>query len=95
MRRNMEELMRGRAASAFLQTGAVAKKATNLSLSQTLVNEAKSLGINLSRACERGLAEEIADARAAQWREENHAAIESYNDYIETHGLPLARFRQF
>lgn len=87
--------MRGRTASAFLQTGVVTKKATNVSLSQTLVNEAKALGISLSRACERGLAEEIAEVRAAQWREENREAIESYNDYVETHGLPLARFRQF
>jgi len=49
----------------------------------------------VSRACERGLAEEIAEARAAEWLDENREAIESWNSYVEAHGLPLARFRQF
>lgn len=60
-----------------------------------MVNEAKLLGINFSQACERGLAEEIAKIRAARWREENREAIKSYSHYVETHGVPLARFRQF
>lgn len=76
-------------------TEPTSKKATNVSLSHHLVEEAKSLGINLSRACERGLAEEIADARSAQWLEENREAIGAWNDYVENNGLPLARFRQF
>jgi antitoxin CcdA len=73
----------------------VAKKSTNLSLAEPLVAEAKSLGINLSRACERGLTEEIADRRAALWLEENREAIEAWNDYVEKNGLPLAQYRQF
>ena len=71
------------------------KKNTNLSLPDTLVEEARSLGINLSRAAARGLAEEIAEKRAAQWLEENRDAIAGWNDYVGKHGLPLARFRQF
>jgi antitoxin CcdA len=34
------------------------RKATNLSLDEKLVAEAKELGVNLSRACEAGLAAE-------------------------------------
>jgi len=71
------------------------KKATNVSLSQSLVAEAKALGVNLSRACERGIAEEIAAIRAARWLEENGAAIQAWNNYVEKIGLPLGRFRQF
>lgn len=71
------------------------RKNTNLSLPDTLVDEAKSLGINLSRAAARGLAEEIAEKRAAQWLEENRDAIADWNRHVEEHGLPLARFRQF
>ncbi|MBV8464515.1 MAG: type II toxin-antitoxin system CcdA family antitoxin [Burkholderiales bacterium] len=78
----------------LLDDGA-AKKSTNLSLPDTLVDEAKRLGINLSRAAARGLADEIAEKRAAQWLEENRAAISDWNDYVAEHGLPLARFRQF
>lgn len=74
---------------------AMLKKATNVSLTTTLVDEAKALGINLSKACERGLREEIAAARAAEWQQENKAAIEEWNAHVEVNGLPLDRFRQF
>ncbi len=79
----------------LINSGSVARQATNVSLSAVLVAEAKSRGISVSRACERGLAEEIAEARAAEWLDENREAIESWNSYVEAHGLPLARFRQF
>jgi antitoxin CcdA len=75
--------------------GAVVRKSTNLSLPETLVVEAKALGISLSRAAERGLKEEIAEKRAAQWLDENREAIESWNSHVDEHGVPLGRFRQF
>ena len=40
---------------------AAAKKATNLTLNQDLIAEAKALGINLSQAAETGLAKAVAD----------------------------------
>lgn len=72
-----------------------AKKPTNVSLPQDLVAEAKDLNINLSKACERGLIEAIAQARSARWLEENQAAITAWNQRVERDGLPLTRFRQF
>ncbi len=30
-----------------------------------------------------------------QWRRENRAAIECYNEWIAEHGLPLEEFRRF
>lgn len=30
-----------------------------------------------------------------QWLRDNRAALESSNDYVEKHGLPLERHRQF
>jgi antitoxin CcdA len=71
------------------------KRATNVSLNARLLEEARALNINISKAAERGLSLEIADARAKAWREENKVAIESWNEYVEQHGLPLARYRQF
>ncbi|MBJ7440996.1 MAG: type II toxin-antitoxin system CcdA family antitoxin [Sphingopyxis sp.] len=71
------------------------KKATNVSLSADLVDEARQLGINVSEACQTGLAAEVKKAREAAWKEENRAAIESWNDYIRKNGLPLAKYRQF
>lgn len=72
-----------------------ARKPTNVSLPRDLVTEAKRLGVNLSKACERGLAAEVAETRSAQWRRDNQEAIEAWNAHVEANGLPLARFRQF
>jgi antitoxin CcdA len=71
------------------------KRATNVSLDADLLNEAKELGVNISRACDRGLALQIAEERGKRWLKENKAAIESSNAYVERHGLPLARHRRF
>ncbi len=71
------------------------KRATNVSLDVRLLDEAKALGVNISRACDRGLALQIAEERGKRWLKENKAAIESSNDYVERHGLPLAPHRRF
>jgi antitoxin CcdA len=64
-------------------------------LSQDIVAEARELGINLSQACERGLVQTVAEARAAKWKEENREALESYNAWVEANGLPLEKYRLF
>lgn len=74
---------------------AQARKPTNVSLDISLVAEAKRLGINISRACEVGLNEQIAKERGRIWKEENASALASSNSYVEQHGLPLSRHRQF
>ena len=71
------------------------KKATNVSLSAALVDEARTLGINVSEACQNGLATEVKKARWARWKDDNRAAIEASNDYVRKHGLPLAKYRLF
>ncbi len=57
------------------------------------MREARELKINVSQACERGLAAEVAATKAQRWLEENRAAIEAWNEYVEQQGLPLADFR--
>lgn len=71
------------------------KRATNVSLSANLIEEAKELNINISQACESGLAARIAEARATAWLAENGHCLEASNAYVEKHGLPLAKYRQF
>jgi post-segregation antitoxin (ccd killing protein) len=34
-------------------------------------------------------------ARSRQWRQENRAGIDCYNEWIAEHGLPLEEFRRF
>ena len=69
------------------------KKSANVSLAESLLAEAKELGLNVSQAAEAGLAKAVSDKRAEVWLKENAEAIACYNDYIEKNGLPLDEFR--
>ena len=71
------------------------KKATNVSISEALLADAKELQVNVSRAAEAGLDRAIAEKRAEIWRRDNLEALQSSNDYVELNGLPLAKYRQF
>ena len=71
------------------------RRPINVTLPVALVAEAKALDINVSQACESGLARSVAEARKARWLEENKDAIEAYNEMVERDGLPLDEFRQF
>jgi antitoxin CcdA len=82
--------------SALVRSPAASpRRATNVTLPEALLNEAREMGINLSQACERGVAEAVTDARRRRWLEENQAAIEAWNGHVAEHGLPLATYRQF
>lgn len=70
------------------------KRPTNISLDVELVEAARALEINVSQACERGLAAEVRAAREASWLAGNRAALEGWNDWIEANGMPYDEFRQ-
>lgn len=71
------------------------KRPTNVSLSETLVKEARELGINVSNACEDGLKAATKAERERRWKENNAEAIQNYNQWIAEHGNPLAKYRMF
>jgi antitoxin CcdA len=71
------------------------RRATNLSIDAELLDAARKLSINLSRAAEEGISLAVRRERERQWLEENREALESYNAYIDANGLPLAKYRQF
>ena len=71
------------------------RKPTNLSLDSALLKEAKSLGINVSRAAEAGIAEAVKLHKKENWLKDNASALASSNAYVEANGLPLAKSRQF
>ena len=71
------------------------KRPTNVSLSASLVDEARDLGINISQACEDGLAEAVKIEKGRRWKEDNAESIRKYNEWIEKNGVPLARYRRF
>ena len=72
-----------------------ATQPTNVSLNCALLAEAKELGLNVSKACEAGLAKSVSEAKAKRWQGENKEAIASYNEYVAEHGIFLAEHRMF
>ena len=66
-----------------------------MTLDRSLLDEAKSLGINISQAAEAGVRSAIQAERGRKWREENAQAITEYNALVEKEGIPLTRFRKF
>ncbi len=71
------------------------RRATSLTMDRQLLDDARALGVNVSRAAEAGLMIALKEARETAWKRENAGAIADFNAYIEENGLPLANFRQF
>ena len=71
------------------------RRATNVTLPVALVAEAKALHVNVSQACESGLAHSVAQARRAHWLEENRGAIDAHNAMMDRDGLILDEFKPF
>lgn len=63
------------------------RKATNVTLSAALVEEARELDINLSREFEAHLEELVRARRADRWRDENKKAIAAYSAFFAKHGV--------
>lgn len=72
-----------------------ARKAHDLSVSETLAAEAEALGLVVTGAAERGIALAIKAEKERRWKIENSEAIKASNDYVAKHGLPLANYRLF
>ena len=71
------------------------RKATNVTIDAGLLEHAKSLGINVSKASEEGLSRAVAAEQEAIWLHANQAALESSSAYVDRSGIPLAQHRNF
>jgi antitoxin CcdA len=69
------------------------RKPTNLSLDPALLDEARELGVSVSRAAEAGPRDAVRSAKAEAWNRGNAEAIRSSNEWVERNGLPLERYR--
>lgn len=78
-----------------VHSGTPSRRPTNVTLPVQLLEEARSLDLNISQACEQGLKSAIASIRAQQWLVENRASLEASRQYVEENGLPLADYRNF
>ncbi len=71
------------------------KRATNLSIDEELLLEARELDINLSRTLEDALQKLIRHKKAEQWKTDNKDALQTYDEHIERNGVFSDKFRSF
>ena len=71
------------------------KKATNLSVDEDLLQQARRLKLNLSQVLEAGLADAIRQHESAEWLRKNRSALEAYNEHVEKHGVFSDGLRSF
>lgn len=57
--------------------------------------EARALGLDPDAIAARAIQDAIRAEKARRWQEENRAAMEAQNAWIEQHGLPLTKYRMF
>lgn len=70
---------------------ATASRSEGPALPQKLLDEAGRLKVEIAGRSEAELRNAVREA----WLEENREAIEASNAWVEKHGLPLAKYRQF
>ena len=71
------------------------KRATNVSINQGLLEEARALEINLSATLEKALEAEVRARKRERWLAENREAIAAYNARIERDGMLSDHVRAF
>ena len=71
------------------------KKATNLSVDDRLLDQARRLKLNLSQVFEDSLTEAIRQRLREEWLSKNRAALDAYNEHVEEHGVFSDGLRSF
>ena len=71
------------------------KRATNVSVNQGLLEDARALDINLSATLEKALEAEVRARRREKWLEDNREAIAAYNERIARDGMLSDHVRDF
>ncbi len=71
------------------------KRATNVSVDATLLEQARELDINLSATLEQALLQRVRESRRERWLAENQGAIAAYNRRVETEGVFSDGLREF
>ena len=65
------------------------RRPINLTIREDVLNEAKSLKLNASKAAEIGIINAVKEAKAKEWLEENNQALKAHNKRVEKNGVLL------
>ena len=71
------------------------KRAVNVTVDESVLAEAKQLGLNLSQVLEDELKKRVTEERTRRWQEEHREAIEAHNRFIEKQGSWSAKYRSW
>jgi antitoxin CcdA len=71
------------------------KRAVNVSLDETLVAEARALGVNLSQTLEDELRKKVQEEQSRRFQEQHRETFEAFNRFIEKHGLWIEEYREW
>jgi len=69
---------------------ATARRKTSLTLDAGLLDDARSLGINVSAVADAALERAVSEARRQRWLKENAEAFAAQADWHRQNGHPLA-----
>lgn len=69
------------------RTTSPVRRRVNLSLRASTLDEARALGLNISRLADDKLAEAVREEKGRRWLEENREAIEHHTRRIERDGM--------
>ena len=75
--------------------GKSAKRAVNLRINGSLIDQAKAMHINLSQTLETSLVEVLREKQKEAWLKDNQEAVASYNQRIEAQGTFSDSIRRF
>lgn len=81
--------------SVFSYDTTAPKRASNLSVNKSLLDEARKYKVNLSRLLEQALIETLAEKKREEWLEQNREALEAYNQRVEQRGVFSDGLRTF
>lgn len=68
----------------------IKRRPVNLTIREDIINDAKSLNLNASKAAEDGIREAIKKAHEEQWLKENKVGITAHNRRVEKYGTLIA-----
>lgn len=71
------------------------RRATNVTLPEELVAEARALNVNVSRACTDGLKAAVREERICRFQDEHQERVDAFTVWFEENGLPFADLRVY
>lgn len=71
------------------------RRATNVTLPEDLVAQARALGLNMSKVMERALRIAVREEETRRWQDEHKDRIDAFAVWFEENGLPFQDIRVY